>query len=168
MFRLLTYSLTTSSMLVHAAIGCCWHHHHAKASVVDAETSREQTAESASSGHFRCGHCCCRDRATHKQSEKSAETSVVRLSLQVRSCPGSGHPQDGVPCETCSEGRCTYVRTSEPKMPRTLHLKTFQGMSENAHSAVSRHVLGTQLLPGFQFEPCPPLPSRSRIQVWLI
>lgn len=80
--------ITTLSLLVHAALGCCWHHGNA---CVPKGSATAPTTVSMCQGHFHC------DSHSHQGEDQSEDTS---------------HPiDDGSHDHQCEGSDCTFVAT---------------------------------------------------------
>lgn len=98
--------LTTTAVLAHAVLGCCWHHghvdgcQHSTARSVDAERAETVTAAPVCA----CGH-------QHGESTADSRTADVRSGAEP-----SGEAPLPAPVAPCTHGRCSYVGVSDAKL----------------------------------------------------
>lgn len=108
MFRIVTTSLTTLSLLIHAIGGCCWHHAHGGRwlfGTVSGDQCCQEIAEATCEG-------CCREAHPNGHSHDSDDESdgihdADHDTTEQRF--GSGHDSNSHSCLCCAEGRCVTV-----------------------------------------------------------
>lgn len=83
MLQISTSLLTATIMLVHALLGCCWHHDHAHAGKCEVAVAGHQHGQD----QHRHSHSHAHDQDDHDESGNDE-------------CPGE-----------CDEGQCTFIRS---------------------------------------------------------
>lgn len=106
MFRIVTTSLTTLSLLIHAIGGCCWHHGHGGRWLFG-------TVSSGFECHAIAEADCCGESKTcgHSHDTAGADDSgdVCRERHDAQRQFSSGRDSDSHSCLCCAEGRCVTV-----------------------------------------------------------
>ena len=112
--------LTFASMLAHAGLGCCWHHHHAVAAVCATSEQSEQTAETH-------GHHENRDSSCSKHHFSRCVVDEDHNDQHDGNCPHHGN-------EPCGEGNCVFAVSLVVKVLTSPQQSPVAGPSDSAAS----------------------------------
>ncbi len=146
--------LTFASMLAHAGLGCCWHHHHAVAAVCATSEQCEQTAETH-------GHHEHRDSSCNKHHSSTCVADEDHNDQHDDNCPHHDN-------EPCGEGNCVFAVSLVVKVLTSPQQSPVAGPSNSAASELV--VFRTRIL-SLDVSPagCPSsMRAQQLTQVWLL
>lgn len=114
MIRFLTILLTTTAMLLHSILGCCWHSGHMVEGCEVQSCGSERIAGQAEVVTERsCGEEHDHEHESgHQGNDKIISPGVVEVVELVQECGHGKHEQEHSPCD---HGRCLFVVT--PNVP---------------------------------------------------
>ncbi|MCA9072299.1 MAG: hypothetical protein KDA84_25405 [Planctomycetaceae bacterium] len=102
MFRSFVSLLTLLAMVLHASLGCCWHHAHAQGTGCCQHEGEVQTVTESPA-------CTCSHSTAHHQTTKSTGTVD-----QADSSPGNHHDHHH---GNCDQGTCKYLPANSLEIP---------------------------------------------------
>lgn len=110
MIQNITVILTSTAMLAHALLGCCWHHAHSGESNIEGDCPVHVASHAHSGEH---------DRDLHQHDCDSKSQHADHAPASHDSDEGGDHRHS-----VCDEGQCEFVRSSKIKPPLSVSLLT--------------------------------------------